>query len=76
MEVYQSLPIVQVNDNARPAEVKAVRPVPNFDYTDREEDPVETEALEANGAPRDGNEEPSLKSAVDSDTGRNIDLSV
>jgi|TARA_B100002003_G_scaffold28718_1_gene23732 hypothetical protein len=76
MELYLSPPLVQVNDNLRPVEVEAVRPAPNYEYTGREEDPAEGEASEAKEAPGDGDEEPSLKSAVDSDTGQNIDLSV
>jgi hypothetical protein len=38
--------------------------------------PVEAEALEAKAAPRDGDEEQPRKSAVNSDTGQHLDISV
>ncbi|MBC8239203.1 MAG: hypothetical protein ISR50_02170 [Alphaproteobacteria bacterium] len=76
MEVNLSSSSTQVNDKIRQAEVKALRPVEKPDTARHEKDPAKAEFSGVKVAPRDGDEEQSSKSAVDSDTGRNIDVSV
>ncbi|MDA1101765.1 MAG: hypothetical protein O2967_22625 [Proteobacteria bacterium] len=76
MELNLSPSSTQVHDKIRLTDAKASRPVTDIDKTGGEKAPVEAESVEVKAAPRDGDEEQSRKSAVDSDTGRNIDLSV
>ena len=76
MELNLSQSSTQVHDKIRQPDAEASRPVEDVDGTGGEKPPVQAESLEVKAAPRDGDEEQSRKSAVDSDTGRNIDLSV
>ena len=76
MELNLSPSSTQVHDKARQIEPRSSRPVAETDETGGDKAPVEAEAVEARAAPKDGDEEQPRKSAVDSDTGHNFDLSV
>ncbi|NQV61272.1 MAG: hypothetical protein HQ502_16520 [Alphaproteobacteria bacterium] len=75
MEVNLSSSSTQVSDKIRQTEVKASRPVEKVDTARHDKDPAKAESSEVKAAPRDSDEEQSSKSAVDSDTGQNIDVS-
>ncbi len=76
MELNLSPSSAQALDKVRQSDAKASRPIEDIDETGGEKAPVETEFVEAKAAPKDGDEPQARKSAVDSDTGQNIDLSV
>ena len=76
MELNLSPSSTQVNDKYRSTDVKVSRPVEELDETGGEKAPAEADTLDLRAAARDGDEEQSRKSAVDSDTGQNIDISV
>ncbi|MDP6690560.1 MAG: hypothetical protein QF384_13780 [Alphaproteobacteria bacterium] len=76
MELNLSPSSTQVADKFRPVDVDAPRPVEKTDESGGEEASLEAESLKVAVAAKDGDEEQPRKSAVDSDTGRNIDLSV
>ncbi len=76
MELYLSPSSTQVSDKIRHTDAKASRPVEETDETRGENATGETDFLEARAAARDGDEAQPRKSAVDSDTGQNIDISV
>ena len=76
MELNLSPSSTQVHDKIRQPDAKSARPVEDIDETGGEKTPAEAENLEARAAPRDGDEDQPRKSAVNSDTGQNIDLSV
>ena len=76
MELSLSPSSIHINDKVRQPDAKQARPVEGTDQTGGDKAPVETDSLEAQAVARDGEEEQPRKSAVDSDTGQNIDISV
>ena len=76
MELNLSPLSTQVSDKIRPVDAKASRTVEKSEESGGKEASLEAESLKVAVAPKDGEEEQPRKSAVDSDTGQNVDLSV
>jgi|AP95_1055475.scaffolds.fasta_scaffold139966_2 hypothetical protein len=76
MELSLSPSAANAADKFRQSDAKVSRPIEEAEASGGEKASDEAEALALKAAARDGEEEQSRKSAVDSDTGQNLDLSV
>ncbi|MBT3535325.1 MAG: hypothetical protein HN478_15705 [Rhodospirillaceae bacterium] len=76
MELSLSPSSANAVDKFRQSDAKSSRPVEETVKSGGEKTSEETEALEVKVAARDGDEEQPRKSAVDSDTGQHLDISV
>ncbi len=76
MELSLSPSVVNAADKFRQSDAKSSRPIEETEAPDGDTSSGEAEALAVKAAARDGEEEQPRKSAVDSDTGQNLDLSV
>ena len=76
MELNLSPSAANVVDKFRQSDAKSSRPVEEAEASGGEKASDEAEALALKVAVRDGEEGQQRKSAVDSDTGQNLDLSV
>ncbi|MBT3334404.1 MAG: hypothetical protein HOK21_00810 [Rhodospirillaceae bacterium] len=76
MELNLSPSSAQANDKIRSNDVKVSRPVEVAEKAGGEKASAEAEFSAAKSAVGSGEEEQPRKSAVDSDTGHNIDVSV
>lgn len=76
MELSLSPSAANSVDKFRQSDAQALRPIEGAEESGGEQAPVEAEAFAAKAAVKDGEEEQPRKSAVDSDTGQNLDISV
>jgi hypothetical protein len=76
MELSLSLSAAHAADKFRQFDARPSLRIEDADVSGGGQAQVEGEALAAKAAPRDGDEEQPRKSAVDSDTGQHLDISV
>ncbi len=76
MELNLSPSAANALDKFRQSDAKSLRPVEEAEVSGDDNSPVEAETPAVRAATRDSEEDQPRKSAVDSDTGRNLDISV